>query len=202
MTHDMEPQARILQIAQKKKLFRLSEAIAAGVHPEYVRRLTRLGQLTRVGRGLYALPTLKPTEHHTLAEVAKRVPKAVFCLLTALRFHGLGTQNPREVWLAVDRRAGLPRVDFTPVRTIRISGAALTDGIDAHGVEGIQVRMTSPARTVVDCFKFRNKIGLDVAVEALKDYRRLRKGTADELWRQADRLRLAKVIRPYWDGMS
>lgn len=198
----MEPQARILQIAQKKKLFRLSEAIAAGVHPEYVRRLTRLGQLTRVGRGLYALPTLKPTEHHTLAEVAKRVPKAVFCLLTALRFHGLGTQNPREVWLAVDRRAGLPRVDFTPVRTIRISGAALTDGIDAHGVEGIQVRMTSPARTVVDCFKFRNKIGLDVAVEALKDYRRLRKGTADELWRQADRLRLAKVIRPYWDGMS
>ena len=202
MTHDMEPQARILQIAQKKKLFRLSEAIAAGVHPEYVRRLTRLGQLTRVGRGLYALPTLKPTEHHTLAEVAKRVPKAVFCLLTALRFHGLGTQNPREVWLAVDRRAGMPRVDFTPVRAIRISGAALTDGIEAHGVEGIQVRVTSPARTVVDCFKFRNKIGLDVAVEALKDYRRLRKGTADELWRQADRLRLAKVIRPYWDGMS
>ena len=198
----MEPQARILQIAQKKKLFRLSEARAAGVHPEYVRRLTRLGQLTRVGRGLYALPTLKPTEHHTLAEVAKRVPKAVFCLLTALRFHGLGTQNPREVWLAVDRRAGMPRVDFTPVRTIRISGAALTDGIEAHGVEGIQVRVTSPARTVVDCFKFRNKIGLDVAVEALKDYRRLRKGTADELWRQANRLRLAKVIRPYWDGMS
>ena len=202
MTHDMEPQARILQIAQKKKLFRLSEAIAAGVHPEYVRRLTRLGQLTRVGRGLYALPTLKPTEHHTLAEVTKRVPKAVFCLLTALRFHGLGTQNPREVWFAVDRRAGMPRVDFTPVRAIRISGAALTDGIEAHGVEGIQVRVTSPARTVVDCFKFRNKIGLDVAVEALKDYRRLRKGTADELWRQADRLRLAKVIRPYWDGMS
>jgi predicted transcriptional regulator of viral defense system len=167
-----------------------------------VRRLTRLGQLTRVGRGLYALPTLKPTEHHTLVEVAKRVPKGVFCLLTALRFHGVGTQNPREVWLAVDRRAGMPRVDFTPVRTIRISGAALTDGIEAHGVEGVQVRVTSPARTVVDCFKFRNKIGVDVAVEALKDYRRLRKGTADELWRQADRLRLAKVIRPYWDGMS
>lgn len=198
----MEPHARILQIARKNKLFRLSEATAAGVHPEYVRRLTRLGQLTRVGRGLYALPTLKPTEHHTLAEVAKRVPKGVFCLLTALRFHGLGTQNPREVWLAVDRRGGMPRVDFTPVRTIRISGAALTDGIEAHGVEGIQVRVTSPARTVVDCFKFRNRIGLDVAVEALKDYRRLRKGTADELWRQADRLRLAKVMRPYWDGMS
>jgi predicted transcriptional regulator of viral defense system len=198
----MEPHTRILQLARKKKLFRLSEATAAGVHPEYVRRLTGLGQLTRVGRGLYALPTLKATEHHTLAEVAKRVPKGVFCLLTALRFHGLGTQNPREVWLAVDRRSGIPRVDFTPVRTIRISGAALTDGIESHRVEGIQVRVTSPARTVVDCFKFRNKVGLEVAVEALKDYRRLRKGTADELWRQADRLRLATVMRPYWDGMS
>ena len=100
----MESQARILRLARKKRLFRLSEAAAAGIHPESVRRLTRQGQLTRVGRGLYALSTLEPTEHHTLAEVAKRVPKGVFCLLTALRFHGLGTQNPREVWLAVDRR--------------------------------------------------------------------------------------------------
>jgi predicted transcriptional regulator of viral defense system len=198
----MEPQGRILRLARKKRLFRLSEATAAGVHPEYVRRLTRLGQLTRVGRGLYALPTLEPTEHHTLAEVAKRVPKAVFCLLTALRFHGLGTQNPREVWLAVDRRAGIPRVDFTPVRTVRLSGDALTAGIDVHDIEGVKVRVTSPARTVVDCFKFRNRIGIDVAVEALKDYRRTRKGTVDELWREAARLRLAKVMRPYWDGMS
>src|SRR5437773_4259788 len=197
----MESQERVLRMARKKRLFRLSEATAAGVHPEYVRRLTRQGQLTRVGRGLYALPTLEPTEHHTLAEVAKRVPKAVFCLLTALRFHGLGTQNPCEVWLAVDRRAGVPRIDFTPVRVVRISGAALSTGIDEHEVERVRVRITSPARTVVDCFKFRNRIGIDVAVEALRDYRRLRKGTADELWRQAVRLRMAKVIRPYWDGM-
>src|SRR6266567_4385378 len=161
----MKPQARVLQIARRKGMFRLSEATVAGVHPEHIRRLTRTGQLQRLGRGLYAHSSLEPSEHHSLAEIAKRVPKAVFCLLTALRFHGLGTQNPREVWLAVDRRA----------------------------------RITSPARTVVDCFKFRNKIGIDVAVEALRDYRRLRKGTADELWRQADRLRMAKVIRPYWD---
>src|SRR5713226_3941095 len=198
----MQPQERVLQIARKKRLFRLSEVTAAGVHPELVRRLTRRGQLTRVGRGLYAVPTLEPTEHHTLAEVAKRVPKAVFCLLTALRFHSLGTQNPREVWLAVDRRAGIPRVDFTPVRTVRLSGAALTAGIDVHNIEGVKVRVTSPARTVVDCFKFRNKIGIDVAVEALKDYRRTRKGTVDALWREAARLRLARVMRPYWDGMS
>ena len=198
----MEPQARVVQLARKRRLFRLSEAVAVGVHPEYVRRLTRQGQLTRVGRGLYALPQLEPTEHHTLAEVAKRAPKGIVCLLTALRFYGLGTQNPREVWLAVDRRAGIPRIDFTPVRIVRISGVALSAGIDKHDIDGVPVRITSPARTVVDCFKFRNKIGIDVAVEALREYRRLRKGTVDELWRQADRLRLAKVIRPYWDAMS
>jgi len=197
----MESLIRVVQLAKKKPLFRLSEAVAAGVHPESVRRLTRRGQLTRVGRGLYALPTLRATEHHTLAEVARRVPKGVFCLLTALRFHGLGTQHPREVWVAVDRRAGIPRLDFTPVRTVRISGAALTEGIEERDVDGVRVRVTSPARTVVDCFKFRNKIGVDVAVEALRDYRRLRKGTVDELWRHADRLRLAKVMRPYWDSL-
>ena len=198
----MQPSVRVRQIARKKRLFRLSEAVAAGVHPEYVRRLTRQGELTRVGRGLYALATAEATEHHTLAEASKCVPKAIFCLLTALRFHGLGTQNPREVWLAIDRRAGTPRVDFTPVRMIRISGAALASGIEEHNVDGVRVRVTSPARTVVDCFKFRNKIGVDVAVESLRDYRRLRKGTVDELWRQADRLRMARVIRPYWDAMA
>jgi len=188
MTH-MQSDTRVRQIARKKRIFRLSEAVAAGVHPEYVRRLTRQGELTRVGRGLYALAAVEATEHHTLAEVSKRVPKAIFCLLTALRFHGLGTQNPRDVWLAIDRRAGIPRVDFT-------------SGIEEHKVDGVRVRVTSPARTVVDCFKFRNKIGVDVAVEALRDYRRLRKGTVDELWRQADRLRMTRVIRPYWDAMA
>ena len=98
----------------------------------------------------------------------------------------------------VDRRAGIPRIDFTPVRVVRLSGAALTAGIDEHSIEGVPVRLTSPARTVVDCFKFRNRIGIDVAVEALRDYRRLRKGTVDELWRQADRLRMTRVMRPYW----
>jgi predicted transcriptional regulator of viral defense system len=195
-------QLSALELARRKGLFRLSEAIAAGIHPEHVRRLTNRGDLTRVGRGLYALPAQQATEYHTLAEIAKRVPKGIVCLLTALRFHGLGTQNPREVWVAVDRRAGIPRVDFAPVRIVRISGEALTSGVDPHNIENVPVRITSPARTVVDCFKFRNKIGIDVAVEALREYRRLRKGTADELWRQAARLRMTKVMRPYWDAMS
>ena len=183
-------------------MFRLSEAAAAGIHPENIRRLVRAGQLTRVGRGLYAVPTLRPTGPHTLVEIAKRVPKGVMCLLTALRVHGLGTQNPREVWLAVDRRAGIPRVDFARIRLVRVSGAALTSGIDEQNIENVAVRITNPARTVVDCFKFRNKIGIDVAIEALREYRRLRKGTVDELWRQADRLRMTRVMRPYWDALS
>jgi len=195
-------QSTAAQIARKKGMFRLADAMAAGIHPEQIRRLVRAGQLTRVGRGLYAVPTQRTTEHHTLAEIATRIPKGVVCLLTALRFHGLGTQNPHEVWLAVDRRGGIPRVDFARIRLVRVSGAALTSGIDVHNIENVAVRITSPARTVVDCFKFRNKTGLDVAVEALREYRRLRKGTADEVWRQADRLRMTRVMRPYWDALT
>jgi predicted transcriptional regulator of viral defense system len=179
----------------------LSEATAAGIHPESVRRLAAKGQLTRVGRGLYAVPDQQPTEHHSLAEIAKRVPKGIVCLLTALRFHELGTQKPSVVWLAVDRRGGIPKIDFAPVRIVRISGAALSTGINENDIEGVRVRITTPARTVVDCFKFRNSIGIEVAVEALRDYRRLGKGS-EELWRQADRMRMTRVMRPYWDALS
>lgn len=198
MTH-MSPLTRTVR---RKGLFRLAEARKLGLHAEQVRRLTRQGELVRLGRGLYMAASAVPSEYHTLAEVAKRVPRGIVCLLTALRFHALGTQHPREVWLAVDRRAGIPRIDFTPVRVVRFSGVALTTGIDEHEFEGVTVRITNPARTVVDCFKFRNKIGVDVAVEALRDYRRLRKGTVDDLWREAERLRMVRVMRPYWDGMS
>jgi predicted transcriptional regulator of viral defense system len=191
----------VLQIARRKGLFRLSEATAAGIHPESVRRLAAKGQLTRVGRGLYAVPDQQPTEHHSLAEIAKRVPKGIVCLLTALRFHELGTQKPSVVWLAVDRRGGIPKIDFAPVRIVRISGAALSTGINENDIEGVRVRITTPARTVVDCFKFRNSIGIEVAVEALRDYRRLGKGS-EELWRQADRMRMTRVMRPYWDALS
>jgi predicted transcriptional regulator of viral defense system len=185
-----------------KGMFRLKEARGHGLHPEQVRRLVRQGHLARLGRGLYSAASAEPGEHHTLAEVAKRVPKGVVCLLTALRFHALGTQHPREVWLAVDRRAAIPKLDVAPVRIVRMSGHALATGIDEHEIEGVTVRVTNPARTVVDCFKFRNKIGVDVAVEALRDYRRMRKGTVDELWHQADQLRMTRVIRPYWDAIA
>ena len=191
-----------LRPLRRAGVFRLKDAKALGLHAEQVRRLVHTGDLTRLGRGLYAAPSAAPGEHHTLVEVAARVPHSIVCLLTALRFHALGTQHPREVWFAVDRRAAIPRLDVAPMRIVRMSGVALTTGIEMHTIEGVAVRVTSPARTVVDCFRFRNRIGIDVAVEALADYRRLRKGTADALWHQADQLRMTRVIRPYWDAMA
>lgn len=185
-----------------KGLFRLKEAREFGLHPEEVRRLTHAGSLVRLARGVYSVASAVPTEHHTLAEVATRVPNGIVCLLTALRFHEIGTQSPREVWLAVDRRAGVPRIDFVPVRIVRISGTALTTGIEEHDIEGVNVRITGPARTIADCFKFRGTVGIDVAAEALRDYLRLRKGSADELWRQAGLLRVTRVIRPYLDALT
>jgi predicted transcriptional regulator of viral defense system len=198
----MRPEARAIQLARTRRLFRLSDAVAAGVHPESVRRLVRHGKLARVGRGLYALTAVEATEHHTLAEVAKLMPKAIFSLLTALRFHGLGTQHPREVWLSLHRAASIPRVDFARIRIVRISGAALTTGIDEHTIDGVPVRITNLERTVVDCFRFRDTIGVDVAVAALSDYHRLSKGSADDLWREADRLRMTRVMQPYWDAIA
>ena len=148
----MPPAQQVIhRLARQKGLVRLRDAKARGIHPEYLRRLASKGELTRVGRGLYALPNAEITEHHSLAEVAARVPQGVVCLLTALRFHGLGSQNPKKVWLAIDRKAALPRLKYPPVRIVRFAKPALTQGIEERRLEGVLVRLTTPARTVVDC---------------------------------------------------
>ena len=167
-----------------------------------LRRLAARGDLVRLSRGLYAFPDFEATEHHTLATVAARIPGAVICLLSALRFHALGTQHPRDVWVAIDRRRAVPKPADLSLRVMRISAGLLTFGIDTHRVEGVPLRVTSPARTVADCFKFRNRVGTDVAVEALRDYVRTRKGTPDDLRQCAERLRVLNVIRPYWEGLA
>ena len=164
-------------------------------------RLCRSGHLRRAGRGLYVLPNADTTEHHALAEACKRIPRGIICLLSALRFHGLTTQAPFEVWIAIDVKSRKPQVDSMPLRVHRFSGAAMTSGVEEHDVEGVTVRVTSPAKTVADCFKYRNKIGLDVAVEALKDYRRARK-SVDDLWRAAVVCRVTSVIRPYLEAIG
>ena len=165
-----------------------------------VARLLGQGRLQRIARGVYAPAGFEPTEHHGLATAAARIPHGVICLLSALQFHGLGTQAPFEVWIAIDRKARKPTISPPPLKIVRFSKRALREGIEPHSLEGVAVNITSPARTVADCFKYRNKIGLDVALEALKEYRRGRH-SIDELVRAAEIVRVAKVMRPYLEAV-
>ena len=167
-----------------------------------LRRLLARGLIERVGRGLYALPGAARTERHDLAGAARRVPGGVVCLLSALRFHGLTTQNPFEVWMAIDRKAWRPRVAHPPLRLVYLSGRVLDDGVEQHDVGGVTVRVFSAAKTVADCFKFRNKVGTEVAVEALRDFRRRHPKKLEAVWHFAEIDRVARVLRPYLESLA
>ena len=173
-----------------------------GVSRAALARLVDGGQLERVGRGLYVPTGAKLTEHHALVEAAKRVPAGVVCLLSALRFHGMTTQNPHEVWLAIDVKARKPTTDWPPLRIVRFSGKALTYGADERMIEGVVVRITSKEKTVADCFKYRNKIGIDVALEALRDYLRSKRRSVDALMMAAEASRVTNVMRPYLEALA
>lgn len=193
---------RLLSVAKRRGAIRPKELEELGIARTYLERLCREGELKKVARGLYVLSDAQPTENRSLAEVSIKVPAGVVCLLSALRFHDLTTQAPYEVWLALDRKARKPRIDELPVRIVRFSGDALNEGIEEHNVEGVNVRIYCPAKTVADCFKYRNKIGLDVAIEALRDCRRHMKCSADDLWRYARICRVWKVLQPYMEALT
>ena len=173
---------KILGLVRESGILRPRELDSHGIPRKYLMQLYHAGRLTRVGRGLYVLPDAAPTETRTVAAVCKSVPGGVVCLLTALRLHGLTTQAPFEVWLAIDRKARRPRESQLPIRIVRFSGKALREGVGEIDVEGVPVKVYDSAKTVVDCFKYRNKIGLDVALEALRDCRRQQKCINDDLW--------------------
>jgi predicted transcriptional regulator of viral defense system len=183
-------------------VLRARDARASGVSSLELARLVETGRLDHVGRGLYVPAKAKITENHTLVEAAARVPHGVVCLLSALRFHGLGTQNPHEVWLAIDVKAWKPVSDWPPLRIVRFSGIALTYGIETHKLEGVDVHITSREKTVADCFKYRNKLGLDIALEALREYLRSRKRSIDQLTKAAEACRVARVMRPYLEALA
>ena len=192
----------ILDLAAERGLIRPRDLTERGLPTVALTRLVRQGRLQRVGRGLYALPDRPVSEHNALAEVARKHPQAIVCLLSALRFHDLTTQSPFEVWLAIPNKARAPKMDYPPLRIVRFSGAALTRGVEDHVIDGVPVRVTSVARTVADCFKFRNKIGLDVALEALQEAWRAKRVSMDELWHYATLCRVANVMRPYMESLS
>jgi predicted transcriptional regulator of viral defense system len=193
---------RALRLIEELGLARPRELEAHGVTRVQLARLVEEGLVLRQARGVYVAARHAPTAGHSLAQVAKRVPEGVFCLLTALRFHGLTTQSPAEVWIALPEKARRPRLDYPRLRVARFSGAALTEGIEDHRVEGVLLRVYSPAKTVADCFKYRNKVGIDVAVEALRDFSRKHRGGATELARFARICRVSRVMQPYLDAIA
>lgn len=193
---------RALRMIEKMGLARPAELEARGVARARLYRLVRQGLVERRARGVYVAAGHAPTADHTLAQVAIRVPAGVFCLLTALRFHGLTTQAPAEVWIALPEKARKPRMDYPRLRVARFSGSALTEGIERHRVEGVEMRVYSAAKTVADCFKYRNKLGIDVAVEALRDFSRRHRGGATALARFARICRVTRVMQPYLDAIA
>jgi len=192
----------VLALARKQPLLRARDLQTLGVPTVTLSRLVSSGRLMRVARGVYSLPSRKVTQHGSLAEVAIRVPRGVVCLLSALRVHDIGTQAPFEVWLAISQSMVAPRLDQPRLKVVRMSKGSLAVGVEKVVVEGVEVRVFSAAKTVADCFKFRNKIGLDVALEALRDGWQQRKFTMDDLWRFAAANRVANVMRPYLEGLA
>jgi predicted transcriptional regulator of viral defense system len=182
-------------------VLRARDLASKGIPRAVLKRLCNQGELIRTGRGLYVSAIGGITENHSLAAVARQVPTGVICLLSALRFHGLTTQLPPDVWLAIPSQARRPKGAAASIRPVHFSGKALTAGVEEHLVEKVAVRIYGPAKTVADCFKFRNKVGLDVAIEALRDCWQQHKATAEELRLYARICRVENVMRPYMESL-
>jgi predicted transcriptional regulator of viral defense system len=193
---------RLLRLA-KKGLLRARDLAEHEIPRAYLRRLVEQGQLEQVARGLYRLRDVEVSELHSLAEVAKRLPHAVVCLLSALQVHGLTTEVPHAVWVLIDRQARFPKVSNPRLEVVRASGQARTHGIETRSVEGVQVQLTSPAKTVADCFRYRSRVGLDVALAALRDYLgQKRRNRVDALVAAAKADQVYSVLRPYLEALT
>lgn len=193
---------QILKMFHSTPVLRARDFVRAGIAREHLSRLVEDGVLVRPRRGLYVLLDGAPTEHRSLVEATRLVPSGVVCLLSALQFHGLTTQAPFEVWLAIDHKARMPKSESPSLRIVRFTGLALSYGIEEYILEGARVRVYSVAKTVADCFKFRNRIGLDVAIEALRDCLRQKKANRDELWNAAKVCRMTNVMQPYLEATT
>lgn len=192
----------ILALAQSRGLLRARDVDVIGMPRAILAQLVEVGQLQKVSRGLYALSDRAVSEHDTLAEVASKCPQGVVCLISALRYHELTTQQSGEIWLAIPHKAHPPKLDYPPLHIVHMSGDAMTQGIELMNVGGATIRVFSVAKTVADCFKYRNKIGLDVALEALREAWQGKRVTMDALWRYAQVCRVANVMRPYMESLG
>lgn len=192
----------VIERVRRAGILRPRDLEAAGISGTYLPRLAAAGRVVRVGRGLYALPDAATSAQHMLSAVSVRIPHGVICLESALRVHGLTTAAPRRVWVAIDPKAWKPRVQDLPVEIVRFSGEAFTEGIEDHEIDGVRVPVYCVAKTVADCFKYRNKIGIDLAIEALRECWEQRLCTSDALFHFARINRVANVMRPYMESLS
>ena len=190
-----------LDLLKSRGMLRLKDFVAEGVGPETLARLAREEAVARLARGLYQLPDARLGAAHSLAEAAVLVPKGVICLISALQYHELTLQMPTAVWMAIERTAWRPKIDYPRIRFVRFTGPALKDGVERHLIEGVDVPITNPARSIVDCFRYRGKVGLDVAMEGLREGLRRGRCAPDELWRHARTARVWSVMRPYVEAM-
>jgi predicted transcriptional regulator of viral defense system len=186
---------------KETQILRSKELEKAGFKRIALSRLVASGEIRRLSRGLYCLQEYRMNEHGDLAIVGKRIPEALICLLSALRYHGLTTQASAEIWIAIDRKAHAPTFEYPSLKVVRFGQQALTYGVEVKTVEGVMIRITTIEKTIADCFKYRNKIGLDVALEALRDAVQKRSLDRDELWRCAKIDRVTNVIRPYLEAL-
>ena len=193
---------RTLELVERMGIVRPKDLSRHRIPVIYLRRLVERGLLIQPARGVYTVVGHEPTLHHNLAAVCKRIPRGVVCLISALAYHEIGTQLPSVVWLAINQRSRPLVTKGLPVKIVRFSGRALTEGVQEHTIEGVTVSVTTPAKTVADCFKFRNKVGLDVALEALRDAWRKRKVTMADLDRFAEIDRVTNVMRPYLEMLT
>ena len=190
-----------LDLLESRGMLRSKDFAAEGVGPETLARLVREEAVVRPARGLYQLADARVEAAHSLAEAAILVPKGIICLISALQYHELTLQMPAAVWMAIERTAWRPKIDYPRIRFVRFPGPALKDGVERHLIDGVAVPITNPARSIVDCFRYRGKVGLDVAMEGLREGLRRGRCTPDELWRHARTARVWSVMRPYVEAM-
>jgi predicted transcriptional regulator of viral defense system len=189
-------------ILAARGIVRLAEFRSSGITAATVSRMVQDGEVVRLTRGLYQLTDAQLDTSHSLAEAAKRLPKGVVCLVSALAFHGLTDQLPKKVWLAIGKKDWEPKPDGTPIRIVRFTDKLLAEGVETHLIEAVPVKVFGAARTVADCFRHRSKVGLSVAIGGLQEALRQRKATPAEIARQAERGGISTVIRPYLEALT
>lgn len=192
---------KLLDLIERRHVVRPRDLDEFDIPRNYLSRLVHRGELRKLERGLYTSMAVPTSEHISLLEVSRKVPKAVICLLSALRFHEIGTQAPHEIWIAIDVKAWAPKIESPSIRIVRLSGDVLHFGVQEREISGGTIRVFNPAKTVADCFKFRHKIGVDVALEALRECYRQKKATMNELWEAAKVCRVANVMKPYLESL-